>query len=322
MIGSKTNQSEILLESGTNELEIITLFINRLDAKTGKTTRTEYGINAAKVKELVAIPDEITEIPDSPESVQGVFLLRDQTIPLVDLCSWFQYEPDKSPDCLEKWVVIVTEINGKLFGFLSHGVDKVYRVSWTQIQPPPDLIADCKTITGICLVDDLLIQMIDFESITASIDPSMQLRQPEVNPEAIYAADHSGKFVVAADDSRLIMEQIRRTLESAGLHVRSFSDGQAAWDFLCELKEEGQVDSKLLAIVTDIEMPRMDGHNLCMRIRAEEEFDSIPVILFSSLINKALSIKGKEVGADDQITKPELGQLVDRLHACVKKKQG
>ncbi len=321
MVSSIINQSDILLESGTNELEIITLYINRIDAATGKVIRTDYGINAAKVKELVAIPEDITEVPDSPECVQGVFLLREQTIPLIDLCNWFQYEPDTSPENVEKWVVIVTEINGKMFGFLTHGVDKVYRVSWTQIQPPPDMIAECKTITGICLVEKLLIQMVDFESITASIDPTMKLKQPENTGQALSSVDHSNKFVVVADDSRLIMDQIRSTLRTAGFKLRTFADGQAAWDFLSDLMDSGEVHERLLAVVSDIEMPRMDGHHLCSRIREEPIFDTIPIILFSSMINKALTLKGKEVGADDQITKPELGQLVDRLRLCIKQKR-
>ena len=167
------SQTDILLQAGTNELEIITFFLQWRDQTTESISRTAYGINAAKVRELVAMPETLTEIPESVSSMKGVFLLRDRTIPLVDLCDWFGYEPDHSPEAKAKWVVIVTEINGKFFGFIAHGVDKVYRVSWTAILPPPPIISHYSSLTGVCLVDGNIIQMVDFESIIATIDPSM-----------------------------------------------------------------------------------------------------------------------------------------------------
>ncbi len=312
---------EILLKAGTNELEIITLFLRWLEPGSDKIIQTAYGINAAKVRELVAMPEEVTEVPDSPACVLGVFLLRGHTIPLVDLCSWFKYVPDKSPVALEKWVVIVTEINGKPFGFISHGVDKVYRVSWQQIQPPPALIATSSSLTGVCLVDGLIIQMVDFESITAAIDPTMAMRARDVLDHRSDAGDHREKFVVVADDSRVIQHQVRATLEAAGYKVVVHADGQSAWEYLEDLRAQGAVDDTVLAVISDIEMPRMDGHHLCMRIKNEKAYQYIPVLLFSSLISKSLFHKGEEVKADDQITKPELGQLVDRLHACVQAKE-
>lgn len=312
---------EILLESGTNELEVITLFLRWKEQGSEKIIQTTYGINAAKVKELVAMPEKVTETPNSPACVLGVLLLRDHTIPLIDLCKWFRYEPDLSPETVDKWVVVVTEINGRAFGFISHGVDKVYRVSWTQILPPPVLIAESKSLTGVCLVDDQIIQMIDFESIVAAIDPAMAMRVKDDAVQKSASAAHQEKFVIVADDSRVIQGQIRSTLESAGYKVKVHSDGQEAWDYLLELKNKGEVDRKILAVVTDIEMPRMDGHHLCLRIREDKAFDAIPVLLFSSLINKTLFHKGRSVGADDQITKPELDQLIVRMEACLEAKE-
>jgi len=315
-----SSNSEILLQSGTNELEIITLYLRWHEAGTGKEIKTSYGINAAKVKELVAMPENITEVPDSPPCVPGVFLLRDKTIPLVDLCKWFNYEPDMSPQALEKWVVIVTEINGKAYGFITHGVDKVYRVSWQQIQPPPELIAVSNSLTGVCLVDGQLIQMVDFESITAAIDPTTVIA---AKTATIRQVDNNGapenREVLVADDSRVVLSRIRTTLEEAGYRVKTHADGQAVWEYLESLKAQGMVQRKVLAVVTDIEMPRMDGHHLCMRIKQDEAFAGIPVLLFSSLINKALFHKGESVGADDQITKLDLDQLVAKLQICINK---
>ncbi len=320
MVESAGHQSDILLQSGTNELEIITLYLQWIDPSNQEVTKTAYGINAAKVRELVAMPDNLTEMPDCPKAMKGVFLLRDRTIPLIDLSEWFGYEPDTSPEAMAKWVVIVTEINGKLFGIITHGVDKVYRVSWNDIMPPPELVAHHSSLTGVCLVDNNIIQMVDFEKIIATVDPSMvidsELHAITEEPEG----DQVDKAVVIADDSRMIQDQIRRTLERANYKVVAHADGQEAWDYLEGLRLAGVVEDEVLAVVTDIEMPRMDGHHLCMRIKQEPAYEKIPVLLFSSLINATAQHKGESVGADDQITKPELGELVNRLQACLHKK--
>ncbi|HIJ77836.1 MAG: chemotaxis protein [Desulfobulbaceae bacterium] len=323
MSQTQSRQSEILLKSGTNELEIITFYLQWFDPTKKEVCKTSYGINAAKVRELVAMPEKLTELPDSPSAaMKGVFLLRDRTIPLIDLCEWFEYEADLSPEARAKWVVIVSEINGKFFGFVAHGVDKVYRVSWKEILPPPDIVSHYSSLTGVCLVDNNIIQMVDFEKIIASIDPSMVIDSAAhaitVRPDA----DQVHKAVVIAEDSKLIQEQIIKTLDRAGYRVVAHSDGLDAWNYLEALREQGTIDTEVLAVITDIEMPRMDGHHLCLRIKEDSAFNKIPVMLFSSLINDAARHKGESVGADDQITKPELGQLVSRLQACLHKRQG
>lgn len=321
---SQTSQhkKEILLKSGTNELEIITLFLQWQDPLTGKVNKTDYGINAAKVREMVALPGTLTEIPESMPAVKGVFLLRDRTIPLIDLCEWFGYTPDLSPAAKAKWVVLVTEINGRLFGFISHGVDKVHRVSWTKILPPPPLVESYSALTGMCLVDGAIIQMIDFESIVASIDPSMAIDSEACAAVAPPGLEQQHKKVVIADDSRMILDQIQKTLEKGGYQVVAHPDGQAAWEYLEGLRENGSLHGEVLAVISDIEMPRMDGHHLCLRIKGNREYDGIPVMLFSSLINVSARHKGEAVGADAQISKPELGQLVGRLQDCLHRLQG
>jgi len=314
-----SSRTGILLESGTNELEVITLYLQWLDPAAAAPIQTSYGINAAKVRELVAMPAELTEVPESHPSVRGVFLLRNRTVPLIDLCHWFGYTPDTSPEARAKWVVVVSEINGKLFSFISHGVDKVYRISWNQIMPPPEVIASKSSLTGMCLINDQIIQMIDFEKICADIDPSMAMDDASHAIQDQATADQTDKYVVIADDSAMIRDQITRTLERAGYKVKSFQDGQSAWDFLERTMAAGEVERQILGVVSDIEMPRMDGHHLCLRIKQQPAFDKIPVMLFSSLINDQARHKGDKVGADDQITKPELGALVQRLQACLRR---
>ncbi len=314
---SNLNQTNILLEVGTNELEVITFYLEFVDPSSGAQTKNTFGINAAKVRELVAFPSEITEVIDSPPCVKGVFLLRNATIPLIDVSEYFGYQVEQSPDFKKKCVVIVAELNGKPFGFVSHGVDKVHRISWSQIAPPPDIIADSASITGISLLDNHTVQMIDFEKIISEIDPSMVIHTDRDEKDSAAIEGKYAKEVVIADDSRVILMQVSSTLKKAGFHVTAHPDGQYAWEYLEGLREAGELDQKVLAIISDIEMPRMDGHHFCMLVKKNPAYSKIPVILFSSMINDALRKKGIAVGADDQVTKPELDTLIERLEASL-----
>lgn len=314
---SQQAKRNILLEVGTNELEVITFYLEWIDPDTNRLHKNTYGINAAKVRELVAYPGDITEVANSASCVKGVFLLRNHTIPLIDLCDWFTYQTDTQKKEDKKWVVIVAELNGKAFGFITHGVDKVYRISWSQITPPPQLIASSQSITGICQVDNLIIQMIDFERIVGTIDPSMVVRSNLAEEDIQKIEEKYDKSVLVVDDSRVVLMQLTKTLQTAGFKVIPKSDGQAAFEFLEDLRTKGEVDKKILAIISDIEMPRMDGHHLCMRVKQQAAYRKIPLLLFSSMINDALRRKGESVGADDQVTKPELDNLIERMQDCI-----
>ena len=315
-------QDKILLEAGTNELEVMGFRLRWKDPLTGECVRVPFGINAAKVKELVALPDTLTRLPDTHPCVRGVFLLRGQTVPLIDLCAWFGREPDEDHVPDKNCVVLVAEMNLKRFGFLVHGVDKVHRVSWKRIQSPPELIARYQSIVATTIIEGGLIQLIDFERIIAEIDPAMDLkaRISARTAEDAENDDHMGTIVVA-EDSAVIRQQMLGALKMAGYDVTACPDGLYAWEFLEELKKKGEAAESVLGVVTDIEMPRMDGHHLCKRIKDDPELNAIPVILFSSLINDMLRKKGESVGADEQITKPELDYLVDRIRDCIRKKK-
>lgn len=316
---SQQAKSSILLEVGTNELEVITFYLEWLDPDTRKLHKNTYGINAAKVRELVAYPEEITRVANSVSCVRGVFLLRNHTIPLIDLCDWFGYQTEEQKSGERKWVVIVADLNGKAFGFITHGVDKVYRISWSQITPPPHLIASSQSITGICQVDNLIIQMVDFERLVGTIDPSMVVKSHLREEDVQEIEDKYDKSVLVVDDSRVVLMQLTKTLQSSGFKVIPKPDGQAAFEFLEDLRGKGEVDKKILAIISDIEMPRMDGHHLCMRVKKDPAYRKIPLILFSSMINDALRRKGEAVGADDQVTKPELDNLIARMQECIER---
>ena len=327
MTATSGTMHSILLEAGTNELEVMSFNLHWKDPVTDKISRVTFGINAAKVKELVAVPDKITHHADSHPSVLGVFVLRGNTIPLIDICAWFGYDryiSDTENAGQIDQVCLVTEINQKLFAFLVHSVDKVYRISWEQIQPPPRLIARFESIVALTIINGRILQLIDFERVIATIDPSMDLQK---QADMLYAGqdedglDQTRGWILFADDSAIIRKQVSLTLTKARCRSRAFKDGQELWDELLRRKAEGTVD-EVDAVATDIEMPRMDGHRLCKLIKDDPVLREIPVILFSSLINPMLRRKGEAVGADDQITKPELGKLVAMVERCIEKRGG
>ena len=246
---AQQSKSNILLEAGTNELEVITFYLEWIDPETNLRHKNTYGINAAKVKELVAYPEDVTELANSVPCVKGVFLLRNNTIPLIDLCYWFSYQTEEQKEGDRKWVVIVADINDKAFGFITHGVDKVYRISWSQITPPPELIASSQSITGICQVDNLLIQMVDFERIVGTVDPSMVVKSSRNKKEAEEIEQKYDKAVLVVDDSRVVLMQLTNTLQNAGFKVIPKPDGQAAFEFLEELRNKGEIDKKIMDII-------------------------------------------------------------------------
>jgi len=319
---AQQSKSNILLEVGTNELEVITFYLEWIDPVTKMRHKNTYGINAAKVKELVAYPENITELANSASYVKGAFLLRNNVISLIDLCNWFSYQSEEKEEGDRKWVVIVADLNGKAFGFITHGVDKVYRISWSQISPPPELIASSQSITGICQVDNLIIQMVDFERIVGSIDPTMVVHSSRDAKAAHEIEQKYDRSVLVVDDSRVVLMQLTNTLQNAGFKVIPKPDGQAAFEFLEDLRQKGEVEKKILAIISDIEMPRMDGHHFCMRVKQQPAYKKIPLILFSSMITDALRRKGEAVGADDQVTKPELDKLIDRMQESIARLAG
>jgi two-component system chemotaxis response regulator CheV len=312
-------KNDSVLSAGSKELEVIVFNLQWLEPESGQIMKTSYGINAGKVMELVAMPKEITEIRERGHaSFKGVFLLRGKTIPLVDLCEWFDYRQDSADEIRQHWTVIVTEMNGKRFGFITHGVDKVHRITWEKITAPPDMIAGCRSITSICLIEGQIIQMVDFEQIISSVDPSLQLNtRLEETMKVSHFETNRGKTVVVADDSQTILHQMGEMLVQAGFQVTRFRDGQAAWEYLEKLRDHEDFRKEVDAVVSDIEMPRMDGFHLCSLIRSDAKLGQLPVLLFSSMINDVQRKKGRDVGATDQITKPEIAQLVQRLEACL-----
>jgi len=291
------NQSEILLESGTNELEVLVFNL------AGQC----YGVNVAKVREVI-LPTKVTASPDQPDAVMGMFNLRGKVLPLVDLHHYFDLGPreQQGPDNRR---IIVTEFNGQMGAFLVDAVEQIHRMSWQNMREVPAIHEGGShfSVTGVTEINDKLILMLDFESIVDHIALNDQLHIKQV--ENTLGVDRASKRVFLAEDSRFIGKLMIDLLHNSGYkQAKLFRNGGMAWEALSELKQKGGPFPELL--VSDIEMPLMDGLALTRRINEDPALSSIPVILFSSLITEDTKHKGKQVGALRQINKPQLSELV------------
>lgn len=310
-------QTNILLESGTNELEIVEFYIDEPDGEGG-TYRGYYGVNVAKVLEIIRMP-AITELPEAQHtSVLGAFNLRNQIIPLVDLPMWL----GKSSVEEDSPKVIVTEFNNVCTAFQVSGVNRIHRISWEEVEPPNNYVASLSnnSITGVVKMNERIIFLLDLEKIVADLNPDLALKLDE----AIDWSANQRYRALIADDSGLIRDMLRDLLEKANFEVESTSNGREAWERLKDVKAKAEEDGRrvtdyLQVMVSDIEMPSMDGHNLCKRIKEDSSLKSLPVILFSSLITDKLRHKGEAVGADDQVSKPEVTHLAQRALALIEK---
>lgn len=294
----------ILLETGTNEFEVVEFEVGGVC----------YGINVAKVREVIkAVP--VTSMAQANPSVEGIFTLRGKVMPLVSLRRRLGLESSANSNSGH---IIVTEINGFSVGFKVDEVRRIHRISWGDMEQPP-VIAGSELAVGIIKMQDKLIILIDFERILAEINPEVNRRLTEVEKaETNIVEERRTKTILVAEDSQMLRAVLDQTLGSAGYERIVFTEnGKYALDTLLSMADGDGVSAKIDAIITDIEMPQMDGHHLVKRIKEDERFKHLPTIIFSSLINDEMRKKGEAVGADAQVTKPEAKELISFLDKFV-----
>lgn len=300
--GGISMDTNILLESGTNELEVLEFTLGD----------NHYGINVAKIREILQYTP-VTPVPNSHPSVEGIFMPRDTMITVIDLKKCLGL-----PETDEKGLFIITNFNKLNVAFHVDEVIGIHRVSWENIIKPDSTIQgrDGSTATGVIKMNDKLVVILDFESIVSSISPETGLRVNDI--DNMESRDRSDSTILIAEDSALLSKLITDCLKKAGyVKLIVTENGQEAWDKICELKAAGDITEKLNCIITDIEMPLMDGHRLTKLVKSDAALKGIPVIIFSSLVNEEMRIKGEQLGADAQLTKPEIGQLVDAIDKLI-----
>ena len=302
------HNSRILLESGTNEIEVMKFTIGG----------NLYGINVAKVLEIM-ISGPVKPMPHAHPAVEGIFKPRDTVLTVVDLPKYLGVESPKA----EKDIFIVTNFNKMCIAFRVHTVDRISRISWTDIQKPDKTVSGGaeSVATGIAQCDGDLVTILDFERIVAEIAPETSIQMSEV--ERLGPRERNEKPVWVAEDSVLLSKMIGDSLRKANyVNLHMFPNGQELWDALCELPEEKDLSRDVALIITDIEMPQMDGHRLTKLVKDHARFKSIPLIIFSSLISEEMRIKGRQLGADEQLTKPEIAHLVDVMDHLLERTAG
>ncbi len=290
----------VLLEAGTNELEMLVFSVGP----------TRYGVNVAKVREIIG-KVKVISIPISHPAVVGVFKLRESVIPLVDLQLYF--EPGAASEANQR-AVILTEFNDVQMGFLVDSVDRIFRMNWNEVQPMP-MAQTTKDVvfTSVCEVEGGLVLMLDFEKIVFEIQGRQDVFQVAEGEAGCTTTAREAQQVLLAEDSLTIRKAIESNLKKAGfVHVTSASDGAEAWAAL-EASLADKESTPFSLVVTDIEMPNMDGLHLCKRIKENRRLGHLPVVVFSSLVSDSNLKKCKSVGADAAITKPQMVKLVGIL---------
>lgn len=292
---------------GQNRLELL------LFRMAGKQL---YGINVFKVKEVLQCP-KLTSMPGSNRIVRGVAHIRGETITILDLSLANGYAPLTD---LSTAFVIITEYNNKTQGFLVAGVDRIVNMNWSDIHSPPKGTGKDHYLTAVTEVDGEMVEILDVEKILAEVAPVNEEISEGLVTEEVQTKAHQRKVLIV-DDSRVARKQVVRCLEGVGLEVVALNDGLEAWQHLQEIADRGEsIYDHYLMLVSDIEMPEMDGYTLTSKVREDSRMNQFYVVLHSSLsgvFNKAMVEK---VGANDFIAKfdPDVlaGKVISRLETA------
>lgn len=294
--------TKILLENGTNELEVLEF---KLDGNA-------YGINVAKIKEIITY-EPVTPVPNAHPSIEGIFMPRDTMITAIDL-----------KNCLQRGTAepgglfIITSFNKLDIAFHVDSVVGIHRVSWRDIIKPGSTVSTTEegVSTGIIKFEDRLIIILDFEKIVTDINPETGLKMTDI--EELGERQRNDVPILIAEDSPLLNKLIVDSLHKAGYaNLIHTENGQQAYEVIEECKKEGTLKEHVQCIITDIEMPIMDGHRLTKLVKSDEETKDIPVVIFSSLVNDEMKRKGAALGANAQLSKPEIGNLVRTVDELV-----
>lgn len=299
--------------AGTNKLEIL-LFTLGTDLRTGR--RETFGINVFKVREVMRTP-AITAAPEMPSSVVGMVSLRGVLVPVVDLARYVAVGVDTPRD-----IMIVTEYNGHTQGFLVEAVDTILRLDWSQMRVPPDMLTANMggLVTAVTeLPGERLVMMLDVEKVlseTTRYDDSHMFK--DIQP----IVDGKQHTVLFADDSSVARKQISQTLDVLGVRYISAVNGRKAWEELKLIAAQAtasgrRVRDMISLVLTDVEMPEMDGYILTRHIKSDPRFEGVPVVMHSSLSGMSNQQLGKSVGVDEYVPKFEPQRLAETLRRLI-----
>lgn len=293
------SKDSILLESGTGEVEILRF----------KVAGEVYAINVVKVSELLHL-DNLAKVPNAHIAVPGISLIRGEVITVIDM---LQVLEGKKNDQIRNSMTLVCEFNQLKVAFAIEEVLGISRIKWSDIQKPNEITKSSLVIGNINYHNEI-VMLLDFEKIVMDISPSSGISLERI--ANVSFKDRSAIKLVLADDSPMIREVLETTLTKAGFpNLRFFDDGATTLEYLKGIaKSKGKnFKDDVDLLITDIEMPQLDGHTLTRMVKEDPVLQDLPVIIFSSLITDNLRHKGESVGADGQMSKPEIDTLVNLI---------
>ncbi len=303
------------LKVGSNEMELVDFRIYKKEGE--KIYEGIYGINVSKVREIIKVP-KLTELPGTPEYIEGIFDLRDVVIPVINLAKWMGIEEPE--DAKKNTRVIITEFNNVLIGFIVHEAKRIRRISWSDIEPASFASGggalDGSKITGVTRIeDDAVLLILDLESVVQDLG----LYEPDVDDIPQEIEKFSGMALVL-DDSLTARKIVKDALEKMGFDVIEASDGEDALQKLEELYSiyEEEIKEKLKIIVSDVEMPKMDGFHFAARVKDDERFSSIPIVFNSSISDHFSEDRGLEAGGEGYLVKFQANQFYDEIARVVR----
>jgi len=299
--------------AGTNKLEVL-LFSLGKDIETGR--EEVYGINVFKVREVMRVP-EITQAPGMPKAVEGVVSLRGAMVPVINLAKFCEVNSAGEPG-----ILMVTEYNDSAQGFLVDSVDVIHRLSWDEVKAPPSMVngGEGGFVTAVTeLSDDRLVMIMDVERILSGTTGIADERAFD----GVRSSDATkGKTVLFADDSSVARSQIKRTLDKMVVKYLSADTGAKAWSMLQNIAEhcettQRDIRDEIGLVLTDVEMPEMDGYVLTRKIKDDARLKELPVIMHSSLTADQNADLGKNIGADAYVSKFKPAELAEKINSIM-----
>lgn len=303
------------LKVGSNEMELVDFRI--LSNTEDGVYEGIYGINVAKVREIIRVP-KLTELPGTPEYIEGIFDLRDVVIPVINLACWMGINP---PEGLERNLrVIITEFNNVLIGFIVHEAKRIRRINWNDIEPATFSSSsgtlDGSKITGVTKIEgDNVLLILDLESVVQELG----LYEPDIEDVSNGEDEFSGVALIL-DDSATARKIVNEALTKMGFQVVEANDGQDGLEVLEDLykKYGDNIAENLKLILSDVEMPRMDGFHFAANVKKDGRFNDVPIIFNSSISDHFSEIRGKEAGAEAYLVKFQAGPFYEEVSRVVR----
>jgi two-component system chemotaxis response regulator CheV len=302
--------------AGQNRLELLLFQLS---------TPQPYGINVFKVKEVIhCLP--LTVIPKSHPAIRGLTHIRGVTVPIIDLNMAIGGGITPDP---ERCFVIITEYNQSVQGFLVSMVQKIVNMKWEDIHaPPPGIKGSDSYLTAVTQVDNRLVEIIDVEKILQEIAPlssevSAERQSSVIEIQTYTKSDAHSRVILVVDDSAVARNQIKKTMENIGIEVILKNNGKEGLEILKQWADaEENLDQKLLMVISDIEMPEMDGYTLATEIRADSRLKDLFVVLHTSLSGVFNSALVEKVGANRFLPKFKPDSLVEMVKERIHTLQG